>query len=72
MIHSGRKKEPKKPSLFNNNIDEKLDNVIMKSLEKYMENRYRTASSFLKALEDACAVEDLSHGYWLEQDLISI
>ena len=39
-------------------------------MEKNMEKRYRTASSFLKALEDACAIEDLSQGYWLDQDLI--
>jgi serine/threonine-protein kinase len=71
MINSGRKEEPKKPSLFNEDVDDKLEKVVMKSLEKNMENRYRTASSFLKALQDACIIEDLSHGYWLEQDLIS-
>jgi|TARA_Y100000031_G_C8214039_1_gene382424 serine/threonine-protein kinase len=72
MITSGRKEEPKKPSLFNENVDSKIDKVVMKSLEKNMENRYRTASSFLKALQDACIIEDLSHGYWLEQNLISV
>jgi len=72
MINSGRRDEPKKPSLFNEDIDEKLEKVVMKSLEKNMENRYRTAGSFLKALQHACKTGDLSHGYWLEQDLISI
>jgi len=71
MINSGRKEELKKPSHFKDEIDEKLEKVVMKSLEKNMENRYRTASSFLKALEEARAIKDLSHGYWLEQDLIS-
>ncbi len=71
MINSGRKELPKKPSLFNTDVDEKLDKVVLKSLEKNMENRYRTASIFLKALLDACETDDISHGYWLEQDLIS-
>jgi len=72
MINSGRREEPKIPSLFNDGVNEKLEKVVMKSLEKNMENRYRTAGSFLKALQNACETEDLSHGYWLEQDLISI
>ena len=72
MINSGRREQPKKPSIFNEEVDEKLEKVVMKSLEKNMENRYRTAGSFLKALQNACETEDLSHGYWLEQDLISI
>ncbi|MBC8185735.1 serine/threonine protein kinase [candidate division KSB1 bacterium] len=72
MINSGRREEPKIPSLFNDGVNEKLEKVVMKSLEKNMEKRYRTADSFLKALENACAIEDLSLGYWLDQDLISI
>ena len=43
--------------------------MIMKSIEKKMENRYRTAGSFLKALENANKTEDPSGGYWKEQDL---
>jgi len=72
IINSERRNEPKKPSLFNEKVDEKLEKVVLKSLEKNMENRYRTAGSFLKALQNACKIEDLYHGYWLEQDLISI
>jgi serine/threonine-protein kinase len=72
MVNSGRREEPKKPSFFNKNIDERLNKVILRSLEKNMENRYRTAGSFLKALQNACEIRDLSNSYWLEQDLISI
>ena len=72
MIHFGRRNEPKKPSIFNSNVADKLEKVVMKSLELNMENRYRTARSFLKALQNACETRDLSNSYWLEQDLISI
>ena len=69
LINSARREGVKKPSFFNSDIDEKLEKVIMKSLEKNMENRYRTAGSFLKALENANKTEDPSGGYWKEQDL---
>ena len=72
MIHFGRRNEPKKPSIFNSNVEDKLEKVVMKSLELNMENRYRTAGSFLKALQNACETRDLSNSYWLEQDLISL
>jgi serine/threonine protein kinase len=72
MIHFGRRNGPKKPSIFNGNIEDKLEKVVMKSLEINMENRFRTAGSFLKALQNACETRDLSNSYWLEQDLISL
>lgn len=71
MINSGRKGNAIKPSIYNSDIDQKLENVIMKSLEKNIENRYRTADSFLKALESTIKIEDISQGYWLKQDLVS-
>jgi serine/threonine protein kinase len=51
MIHSGRKKSCKKPSLFNSQIDKELDDIILKSLENNMEKRYRTAGEFLGDLK---------------------
>jgi len=71
MINTARKITPIKPSIFNESIDEKLEKVIMKSLEKNMENRYRTAGSFVKALQSACISENISERYWVEQDLFS-
>lgn len=71
MINSARRETPKRPSLFNDQIDKNLEKVIMKSLEKNMENRYRTAGSFLTALENASESADLSQGYWMEQNLNS-
>ena len=64
MIHSSRKESCKKPSLFNEDIDKKLESIILKSLENNMENRYRTAGEFLKALEDTCNTETLPENYW--------
>jgi len=69
IINSARREKVKKPSYFNPDIDEKLEKVIMKSIEKKIENRYRTAGSFLKALQNASKTEDPSGGYWKEQDL---
>jgi len=71
MINSGRREAPKAPSLFNAAIDEKLEKVILKSLEKNIENRYRTAASFLSALQEICKIDDITHGYWMEQNLDS-
>lgn len=64
MINSGRKKSCKEPSLFNEAIDKKLEGVILKSLENNMENRYRTASEFLRALKGTCNAEPLPENYW--------
>jgi len=72
MINSARKELPKKPSIFNEQIDKNLEKVIMKSLEKNMENRYRTAASFLKALKNAFKSEDITNSYWTGQDLHSV
>ena len=44
---------------------------MKKALEKNIENRYRTAGEFLKALEATLQVQDISQGYWLKQDLVS-
>ncbi|MCP4612966.1 MAG: serine/threonine protein kinase [Planctomycetes bacterium] len=64
MINSGRKEPCNKPSLFNQEIDKTLESIILKSLENNMENRYRTAGEFLKALEDTCNTETLPENYW--------
>jgi serine/threonine-protein kinase len=69
MINLGRKESPKPPSFFNEDIDEQLEKVVMKSLENDMEDRYRTAGSFLKALENTSNTEEPSPGYWQEQNL---
>ncbi|OGU18621.1 MAG: hypothetical protein A2X85_17435 [Geobacteraceae bacterium GWF2_54_21] len=50
MIISSRKKSPKKPSFYADGCNDRLDEVIMKSLEKDLENRYKNASEFLEAL----------------------
>ena len=71
MMNKARKDPPKKPSLFNFDIDNKLENVIMKSLEKKMENRFSTSDNFLKELQDACKIDELQQKYWIDQNLIS-
>lgn len=72
MIGTGRKGSPIKPSIFNPDIEQRLENIIMKALEKNMENRYRTATEFLKALESTLQMEDFSQGYWVKQNLVSV
>ena len=64
MIKSGRKRPCLKPTNFNNNIDLKLESIIMKSLENDMEVRYRTAGEFLNALEIVRDEESLSGKNW--------
>ena len=50
------------PSSKNNNIDESLDALIMKSLEKNPENRYKDAGEMLHALEQNLSLNDaLNH-----------
>jgi serine/threonine-protein kinase len=64
MISSGRKIRFKKPSLFNAEIDKKLESIIHKSLEYNLEKRYRAAGEFLKALEDVRDITSLPKNYW--------
>jgi|TARA_Y100000310_G_C20693119_1_gene823687 serine/threonine-protein kinase len=69
MVNSGRKENPISPSIYNNDINDELCRVIMKSLNKDIESRYKTAESFLKVLENSCNTNNLSKGYWMDQNL---
>ena len=71
MMNKARNDLPKKPSLYNIDINNKLENVIMKSLEKKMENRFRSANDFLSALLDTSTMDDLNQNYWIDQNLVS-
>lgn len=46
------------PSSKNQNIDEKLDAIIMKALQKNPQNRYRDAAEMLQALEENLTLND--------------
>ena len=46
------------PSTLNQNIDERLDALIMKALEKDPQNRYQNASEMLKAFENSLALSE--------------
>lgn len=84
MINSSRRLNPKKPSLCNETVSKELDEIILKSLEGNMENRYRSASEFLEDLKslnelpgdeednDADLGQSLEEAYWKEQNLNSI
>ena len=52
MVISARKKAPRKPSFYADGCNSRLDDLIMMSLEKDLENRYKNAGEFLKALVD--------------------
>ena len=51
-VISARKKEIVKPSVHNDGCDPYLDYVVLKSLSKDIESRYKTADEFLRALND--------------------
>ena len=67
MIISSRKSRPTNPSYFQEQIDEQLDEVILRSLETDLEKRYRTAGAFLRALQSAVVPQPLPNAYWTEQ-----
>lgn len=46
------------PSSINNSIDEKLDTLVMKALQKDPQHRYQDAAEMLKAMEDALSLAD--------------
>jgi len=68
-INSVRKNPPIKPSMYINGIDKNLEQVILKSLENKLENRYRTASTFLEDLKKARSTHNLTQDYWKDQKL---
>ncbi|MEX1015078.1 MAG: serine/threonine-protein kinase [Candidatus Paceibacterota bacterium] len=54
-IRITRNSEPKKPSHYNPDISNKLDNVVLKSLHLSIEHRYPNASEFLNDLNKVSA-----------------
>ena len=50
MIIKSRKKEPLPPSYYNEECDEEIDRIILKSLSKELESRYQNANEFLSDL----------------------
>ena len=49
-IFLSRRKKPISPSLIKDGIDEKLSNIILKSLSLDIEKRYNNSNAFLKEL----------------------
>jgi serine/threonine-protein kinase len=49
-IVTSRRKKPLAPSFFNNEISEDIDKVVLTSLELNIENRYKSGSDFLAAI----------------------
>ena len=71
MINSARKKAPSPPSQYNPTVDDKLDAIVLKSIEKDMEKRYRTASELLSEIDSGIKIMDLTSAYWMDQDLLT-
>ena len=71
MINAGRKKKPINPRTFNENISQKIERIVLRAIEKDMEKRYRTAGEFLKELSETESYQDITMGYWDDQNLIS-
>jgi transitional endoplasmic reticulum ATPase len=53
MVVTARRNEIQKPSLYNDSCTPYLDSVILKSLSKDIEERYKSADEFLTALNNA-------------------
>jgi serine/threonine protein kinase len=51
QVLSSRKKQVSKPSTYNGNVSEQLDEIVMLSLEKDLSKRFRNAGEFLEALK---------------------
>lgn len=60
MIIVARKTQPRKPSLYCDTCDEKLDEVVLKALSTDLENRYKNAGEFLKAINNSQAQTSIS------------
>jgi len=52
VIIRTRKKLPEKPSVYNENCTEQLDNIVLKALSNDVEDRYKNANEFLIALDN--------------------
>ena len=71
MINSGRRKNPIKPHIFNSQIPDRIEKIVLRAIEKDMEKRYRTAREFLDDLCRTDSYMDISMNYWDGQDLVS-
>jgi transitional endoplasmic reticulum ATPase len=59
MIIVARKTQPRKPSLYCDTCDEKLDEVVLKAVSTDLEKRYKNAGEFLEAIKNAQAPTDI-------------
>ncbi|ACL05449.1 serine/threonine protein kinase [Desulfatibacillum aliphaticivorans] len=53
---------PPKPSSINSNVDDKLDRIVLKALEKALENRYSSADDMKAELEAWLKSDEDGHG----------
>jgi len=61
MIIKSRIIAPQKPSFYNENCDEQLDEIVFRALSKDIEHRYQNADEFLSALESFKLKPDLQY-----------
>lgn len=54
MVIKARKKPPLPPSYYNESCNGNLDRIVLKSLSKELEDRYKNASGFLEDLLNEC------------------
>jgi eukaryotic-like serine/threonine-protein kinase len=50
-VIASRNKKPTPPSKYNLELDEELDEIVLKAVDPEIKNRYRDAGEFLKAIE---------------------
>ena len=68
MIIVARKTQPRKPSLYCDTCDEKLDEVVLKALSTDIENRYKNAGEFLGAIKNIQSQKDISRAVDVENE----
>jgi eukaryotic-like serine/threonine-protein kinase len=61
LWHQHKHMPPEPPGIFNANVPEALDEVLLTALEKRPEDRYSSISAFADAFHEAVAYDDKTH-----------
>tara|TARA_Y100001970_G_scaffold292427_1_gene433689 strand:+ start:925 stop:1857 length:933 start_codon:yes stop_codon:yes gene_type:complete len=72
MINISRNSAPIKPSAFNKTVDKSVDEIVLKAIERNMDNRFKNAEEFLSELNSIQVGKnkiDAENHYWQNQNL---
>ncbi len=71
MVNKIRKATPKSSRFYNSTISPKLDAIIMKAIEKNINERFRNAQSFIDSLKELDITNNISTKYWKEAKIFN-